>query len=173
MSSGGITVAIGTTPADGLIEAIPQQWAGFRSDPPMSLPSPIGLIPDASAAASPPLDPPAVTCGFHGLRREPVERGVGVDAESEVGEVGAGEGDRSGGAHAGDGRRVDGGHRFGEGPDALGGRRPGDVDVLLHGARHAVERTEITTVGDGPIGRVGGGQRLVGEQPDDRVERGH
>ena len=37
----------------------------------MSLPSPIGLIPEAIADASPPLDPPAVTFGFHGLRVRP------------------------------------------------------------------------------------------------------
>ena len=41
----------------------PQQWAGLRSEPPMSLPSPSGLIPDEMADASPPLDPPAVRPG--------------------------------------------------------------------------------------------------------------
>jgi hypothetical protein len=61
MSSGGIVVAIGMAPTVGLIEAIPQQWAGLRSEPPMSLPSPIGDIPEAIAEASPPLEPPAVT----------------------------------------------------------------------------------------------------------------
>ena len=71
MSSGGTTVAIGITPTVGLIDAMPQQCAGLRSEPPMSLPSPIGLIPDAIAAPSPPLDPPAVTFGFHGFRVRP------------------------------------------------------------------------------------------------------
>jgi hypothetical protein len=37
----------------------------------MSLPSPIGLIPDAIAAPSPPLDPPAVTFGSQGFRVRP------------------------------------------------------------------------------------------------------
>jgi hypothetical protein len=64
-------VADGTTPVVGLMLAMPQQWAGLRSEPPMSLPSPIALIPLASAEASPPLDPPAVTFGFHGLRVRP------------------------------------------------------------------------------------------------------
>ena len=71
MSSGGTTVAIGTTPTVGLSDVMPQQCAGLRSEPPMSLPRPIGLMPDAIAAASPPLDPPAVTSGFHGLRVRP------------------------------------------------------------------------------------------------------
>ena len=61
----------GTTPVDGLIEAMPQQWAGLRSEPPRSLPSPSGVIPLASALASPPLEPPAVTSGRHGLRVSP------------------------------------------------------------------------------------------------------
>ena len=57
----------GTRPLDGLIDAIPHAYAGFRSDPPMSLPRPIGLIPDAIADASPPDDPPAVIPLFQGL----------------------------------------------------------------------------------------------------------
>src|SRR4051812_44587433 len=70
-SSGGITVACGTRPGVGLIDAIPQQCAGLRSDPPTSLPSPSGDMPEASALASPPDDPPAVTSGSHGLRVSP------------------------------------------------------------------------------------------------------
>ena len=70
-SSGGITVAAGTEPVDGLIEATPQQCAGLRSDPPRSLPRPSGVIPVARAAASPPLEPPAMRSGSHGLRVRP------------------------------------------------------------------------------------------------------
>ncbi len=70
-SSGGITVAHGTRPTVGLIDAIPQQCAGLRSEPPTSLPSPSGDMPDASADPSPPLEPPAVTFGSHGLRVSP------------------------------------------------------------------------------------------------------
>jgi hypothetical protein len=70
-SIGGISVAWGTMPAVGLIAAMPQQFAGLRSEPPMSLPSPSGDIPLASAEASPPLDPPAVTAALHGLRVSP------------------------------------------------------------------------------------------------------
>jgi hypothetical protein len=71
MSCGGITVAAGTASAEGLIDATPQQCAGLRSDPPRSVPTPSGLMPLARAAASPPLDPPAERCGFHGLRVRP------------------------------------------------------------------------------------------------------
>ena len=69
--SAGMTVQIGTSPADGLSDAMPQHVAGLRSDPPMSLPRPIGLMPLASADASPPEEPPVVRPGCHGLRVRP------------------------------------------------------------------------------------------------------
>jgi hypothetical protein len=95
---------------------------------------------------------------------------VGVDAETQIGEVRAGIRDRSGGAHASHGRRVDGGHGFREGEDALGGRRARHVDVLLHRARDTVELAESTAVGDRTVRRVGRRQCLVGEEPHDRIE---
>lgn len=50
---------------------MPQALAGLRSEPPRSLPKPIGLIPVVSATASLPLEPPAVRCAFQGLRVMP------------------------------------------------------------------------------------------------------
>ena len=61
----------------GLIAVIPQQKAGLRTEPPMSLPSPRGDIPDAIAEPSPPDEPPAVRSGCHGLRVSPC-RGLSV-----------------------------------------------------------------------------------------------
>ena len=55
----------------GFIEVMPQQKAGLRTEPPMSLPRPKGDIPDAIAEPSPPDDPPAVRSGCHGLRVRP------------------------------------------------------------------------------------------------------
>ncbi len=40
----------------------------MRSDPPPSEPWATGASPAATAAAAPPLDPPAVYAGSHGLR---------------------------------------------------------------------------------------------------------
>jgi hypothetical protein len=37
-----------------------QNAAGFRSEPPLSLPSAIGTMPQARLTAAPPLDPPQV-----------------------------------------------------------------------------------------------------------------
>ncbi len=164
--------AIGITPTVGLIDAIPQQWAGLRSEPPMSLPSPIGLIPDAIADASPPLDPPAVTFGFHGLRVSPwsVEsvctrkprsgrfvRANGIAPAARMrATVGASIG-ATASASAG---------------DSLRGRRAGEVDVLLDGARHTVQRARVAPLRRPLVGRVGCGQCLVVEPPHDCVEMG-
>ncbi len=49
----------------------PQNDAGLRSDPPMSDPSARGTIPEASAHAAPPLEPPADRVGSTGLRVTP------------------------------------------------------------------------------------------------------
>src|SRR5262245_2808524 len=45
--------------------------AGFRSEPPMSLPSAIGIIPQARATAAPPLEPPHVLEGSYGFNVAP------------------------------------------------------------------------------------------------------
>ncbi len=55
----------------------PQSAAGCRIDPPVSEPSASGTIRAATAAADPPLDPPGVLPGDHGLR-------VGPKAEFSV-----------------------------------------------------------------------------------------
>ena len=49
----------------------PQKAAGVRSEPPVSEPWASGPIPVASATAAPPLEPPQVSAGFHGLRVAP------------------------------------------------------------------------------------------------------
>ena len=54
-------------PRDGFRPTSPQALAGMRIEPPPSLACAIGTIPEATAAADPPLDPPgdrAVSQGF-------------------------------------------------------------------------------------------------------------
>ena len=46
---------------------VPHSAEGIRSDPSVSVPSAAGTIPAASAAAEPPLEPPAERSGAHGL----------------------------------------------------------------------------------------------------------
>ena len=93
-----------------------------------------------------------------------------MDPETEVGEIRPGERDRTGGAHPLDGRRIARRDRVGEDRHAVGGRAPCDVDVLLHRARHTVQRAEHLVVRHGLVGAVGGGQSVVGQQADDGVD---
>ena len=58
----------GTNPGVGFTPTRPQQAAGMRSDPPPSEPSASGAMPDATAAAPPPVEPPGVRLRSHGLR---------------------------------------------------------------------------------------------------------
>src|SRR4051794_32091302 len=46
----------------------PEYDDGMRIEPPPSLPVQAGSIPEATAAAEPPDDPPGVASRFHGLR---------------------------------------------------------------------------------------------------------
>ena len=57
-----------TRPRLGLRPTSPQQLAGIRIEPPPSLAWATGTIPEATAAAAPPLDPPAERDGSQGLR---------------------------------------------------------------------------------------------------------
>ena len=65
---------IGTVPNVGLRPKTPQNPAGIRIEPAPSDPCAIGPRPAATAAAAPPLDPPAVAPCCHGLWVEPIRR---------------------------------------------------------------------------------------------------
>src|SRR5215212_1032278 len=67
----GLAGHAGTRPYVGLIPASPQKLHGIRIEPPPSVPSASGTIPAARAAALPPLEPPLVRDGSHGLRVTP------------------------------------------------------------------------------------------------------
>ena len=49
----------------------PQKCAGMRIEPDRSVPISNGVIPEASAAAAPPLEPPGVRSRFQGLLVRP------------------------------------------------------------------------------------------------------
>ena len=61
----------GIRPGDGRRPTSPQKAAGLRMLPPRSEPSASGSIPAATAAAAPPLEPPAVRERSKGLRVAP------------------------------------------------------------------------------------------------------
>src|ERR1700674_3668518 len=66
-----------TRPYVGFRPTIPHSEAGCRIDPPVSDPSPIEVIPAATATAEPPLEPPGMRVGSRGL-------GEGPNAEFSV-----------------------------------------------------------------------------------------
>ena len=58
-------------PCVGFRPMVPVKAAGMRIEPPASLPMDRRTTPAATAAAQPPLLPPGVSDGFHGLRVMP------------------------------------------------------------------------------------------------------
>src|SRR6476659_5522954 len=62
----------GTRPKLGFRPKLPQKPAGMRTLPAPSVPTESGPMPEATAAAVPPEEPPGVFCGFQGLRVMPV-----------------------------------------------------------------------------------------------------
>lgn len=60
--------ALVTRPRCGFSPNSPQQADGIRIEPPPSPPIATGTIPDATAAAEPPLEPPGENALRHGLR---------------------------------------------------------------------------------------------------------
>jgi hypothetical protein len=62
-------------PRVGFRPTSPQHEAGIRIEPPPSLPWASGSIPDATAAAAPPEEPPGVRSVSHGFLTGPKRRG--------------------------------------------------------------------------------------------------
>src|SRR5699024_12750489 len=60
-----------TPPYVGFTPTVPVTWAGWRMDPPVSLPRASGASNAATAAADPPPDPPGIRSRSHGLRVGP------------------------------------------------------------------------------------------------------
>src|SRR5689334_6773258 len=69
----------------GLSANSPHADAGYRREPPRSLPWANGTIPDATAAADPPLDPLVERCVSHGLRAGPNSTGSHAGARPNSG----------------------------------------------------------------------------------------
>ena len=76
----------GTRPSDGLKPGRPQAEAGIRIDPPPSEAVASGTMPEATATAAPPDEPPATRSTSYGLRVDPKTR---LDVSAEVANSGA------------------------------------------------------------------------------------
>ena len=67
----GAAPVFGIRPSVGLRPVTPQSAAGIRIDPPASVPIANGTAPDATAAAAPPEEPPAIRARSQGFRTSP------------------------------------------------------------------------------------------------------
>ena len=164
--------ALHTRPRDGLMPNRPLMPAGMRIEPPPSLPCANGSIPAATAAAAPPLEPPASRVGSHGHRAGAAEVVVGVAGEAELGGVGLADADGAGGGQRRDHVVVDVGHEIGRHAGAE--RRPhtgGVVQVLDRGG-DAVQRRQVLAREHGGIGAGGGGQRPLRRHREEGAEAG-
>ena len=100
---------------------------------------PTGTMPVATATAVPPLEPPGVRVGSHGLRVMPRDVGLGVGEGAELRHRRLADDDRARGAQPADHLGVGGGGvELASPPNVV--TRAGDVDLLLDRDRYAVQR---------------------------------
>ena len=150
----------------------PQKLAGFRSDPPMSLPSAIGSIPVASATAAPPLLPPQVLLWSYGFSVDAEHRVEGLRTGAELRRVRLADNNRAGATESLDCRRVLVRHELLE--ERRPERRPDPLrrlEILVRD-RQAVERPDVAAVCELFIGKTGARHRLIGNQRHDCIDIG-
>jgi hypothetical protein len=130
----------------GFIPVTPHIDAGIRIEPPVSLPRATGTTPAATAAPDPPLEPPVIRPGSHGLAVAPqAEIRLVAPAASSIG------------------------HPPSVCGAAAGGFPADHVEQVLHGHGDAVERRKVV-VSDGLVGSIAGHvQRLVAMDLAERV----
>ena len=142
----------------------------MRIEPPPSEPSAPATIPAATAAALPPLDPPVLRCGSHGLRVAPhVCDSVSCGHRASSGMFVWPTTIAPARAQAADGLAV----RRGRLPDHAGAVRrqfAGDVHVVLDRDRHAEQRRRPALAQAGLRG-LGLGERALGAYGAERVDR--
>ena len=160
----------GTTWTVGLWPYTPQKCAGTRIDPPMSLPTGRYVSPAASAAASPPLEPPAVRATFHGLFVRPNTALSLCQYARPFRRVRLPEDHRAGRAIALDDRRIARRNMGGELGRAGGRLHSRGLERVLDRARHAVERAPPLAARARLVGGSRASQRGGRGQRDNRVE---
>ncbi len=168
-------VLSGTTPSHeispivALSPTVPHAAEGMRIDPPVSVPSAPKHMPAASAAAAPPLDPPADREGSMRIAHRSEGGLLARRAERELVEVGLADDDRASGAKIGDGRRVR--VRLGRGQGRPCRRLcSSNVDQVLDGQRNAVQGPAVTTGPNLALGCPRLGQRQSVESLDESVD---
>ena len=127
-------------------------------------------MPVASAAPSPPEEPPDRALGVVRVARGAVDEVVGVVVERELGDVGLAEQDRARAAQVARHGRVLGRDVALEDLRPVAAGHPGDLDALLGGERHAVQRPDALAVDRALLGRARLLERLLDSAAAPRVE---
>ena len=133
---------LGTRPGDVRKPTTEQKLAGLRSEPPRSLPSAIGSIPQASATAAPPLEPPQVFDRSQGFRVRPK---IGIErlrSRAEFRRVGFADGDGARALRSLDQQRAEIRHIVLENRRPEGGAQAAGLGQILERDRKAVQRAQ-------------------------------
>ena len=143
-----------STPWVGLIPTRPQNAAGIRIEPPPSVAVAIGTMPEATAAALPPLDPPGEYSRRHGLPVVPKTRfsvypSVANSGRFVLPTITAPASDESPGHRAVPGRR----RRVDEQQRSLRGDHALDVFEVLDQHGNPGERARVSPSGHGGVHR--------------------
>ena len=93
-----------------------------------------------------------------------------MNAQRHVGHIGPPDRHRAGRAHPLDDWRIEWNHGLSESRQSPCGRRASEIDVLLDGEGHAMQRSERFFGGDLPIRLIGAHARLLRQDLDDGIE---
>jgi len=168
---GGKWPVDGIRPGVGLRPQMPLKCAGTRIDPPPSLPTPAADIPQAMPAASPPLDPPGVRSGSHGLASA-IKKVVGLPGHEQFWSIGDAEHDRARTSQARDQRSVLLRNAAGAKPSAGFALEARDVDATLDADGHAVQRAQSRALHNCGFGLVGLPAHLRCVNMNERIQFG-
>ena len=161
----------GMRPNCPLMAARPVRQPGMRTEPPPSVPSAIGVMPAATEAAAPALEPPGVFCRFHGLRVMPVSGLSPTPLQPNSLVVVLPIRMRAGPFRPLDRRRIRRSdivrHAARAEREALGP----DRDQILGRERHAVQQSEPVAAHHRAFRGLRRGQRLLRHQKEKCVER--
>ena len=159
-----------TTPYVGLTPTTPHSAAGWRIDPPVSLPKPSVANPAATAAALPPARTARHPRRVERVARRTERRVLGARSHGELVEVGLADDHRPGVLQP----RDDGGvvRRLPslEDPRRAGRRDPAGAHVVLERHRDAGERAGIVAGDDRGVDRSGGESGLLDEHEVEGVD---
>ena len=160
----------GISPGVGLRPQMPQKCAGTRIEPPPSLPNPAAEQPEAIAALSPPLDPPAVTSRFQGLFVRPYKQIVGLVGHQKVRYVRRAHHDRAGFTQAADQCCILRGHIAFPQLRAALTFQSGNVDRAFNRDRHTREPSHLFSARQLCLKRRRFFPRSFGAKVDDGIE---